>query len=638
MVSKFTLNSSVYMNIDLTKLSYGTQTHGFLATFTSARYRLDGGAWVYVYGADSIIFDVGFINELYQIIGGVPTNIISLPSTYKRLEIVGTLSNFTQDLDYSLPDVQIIQTGTIENPITITLYQLKCEPHVVNKGATNLLNPVGEIMGALREEINILAPSILIEYPKLPDFDYVYIPKLFRYYFVQSYNCVRNNIYRIELKVDVLYSFNYDIRKQNCYITRNENTTNNTLVDERRPLSDVPSISIYDTSDATYKTTNNCITCTIDQNNFSGYNFVVTTIVDNVPSGSITPPTYGSFLPTIAPYTAGKLPMALLRDDARIVQLSLIKDSTKSGFFESIIAYPFDVTTFTTNTGTPLVNFIFGDPVYYIDKDTLDFVQTTPTNPLKCKYLNSVSLGYAIISDFKIYAPTSGSQRYISFEPYTTMEMYIPFVGWVKLNCVDIWDSRIVVYYGIDVSSGFATAFVYNVDAQKLVYSSSCQIGVKLPLSTTNAEENERQKQNNVSNLTLGLISSGLSAGIGVATKNPLGVISGILSVANTIKSYSNANNLMFERGQVMFTSTETGFYTNQNKVLVKCTTHTPISVTESVYKELNGYPVNQYKVLTLVTGYTEISDMHYVPNTLTYITKNEIDEIISLARDGIIL
>ena len=636
MKNDFVVGNNYYLKVKLS-LPLGV----IFKTGSAIKYRLDNGSWTNSPTGTANVWIMHLtLGEFisFRDSSDVEISYIDL-STHDLLEWYG---GFSELIDVSLEPIpttdqryKYFKVSAIDSPEEINVYQLTGEEHLVTK--TLKLTLKDTIYGVFRENINVLTPSILIEYDALPTFNYVYIPSLNRYYFVVSINCVRRNVYQIDLKVDVLYTYDVDIRKQNCYVSRNENTYDTSLVDERRPTEDIPTIFYRDCS--TFRNAINAVNCAITPDDFDGYNYVVTNVTGTTPSSDITPPSNASLLPTIGKYTSSIISYAIKISTASKIQSAFAMDDTKVGYNYSLIVYPFDVSDFTNvqpegyETG-----ILFGD--YNIDDGDLSFVEFWDcTNPVLGRQVYTASLGYAIIEDFTISASFSGVKEYLNYEPYLTMEMFIPFVGWVKVNPKEIYGNRVMVYYGIDILSGFATAYVYVYETKKrCIYSTTCQIGVKLPITTSNKFEIEREKQNNVNNLTLGLISSGLSLGIGAVTQNPLGMIGGVLSVAQAIKSYTNANNLMFERGQVTFTSTETAFYQPQNKVWIKETYHNPRSITESTFGKLNGYPLRNYTDLTSITGYTEIPDMHYEPSTQLNITKSEIDEIVSLARGGIIL
>lgn len=126
--------------------------------------------------------------------------------------------------------------------MTITLYKSTAENNRVDK--TNYITQVTSLSGTLREQTNILNPSVLIELNTVPVFNYAYIPEFNRYYFVNNIESYRNNLWRIDMHVDVLMSYHSGIEWLNCLVARNEFTYNDYLVDNLVPVEKTPVITV----------------------------------------------------------------------------------------------------------------------------------------------------------------------------------------------------------------------------------------------------------------------------------------------------------------------------------------------------------------------------------------------------------
>ena len=113
----------------------------------------------------------------------------------------------------------------------VILYQNNAEINRVDK--TNFLRLKATLEGQFTSSVEMLQPVIRIESSLFlaPTFNYVYIPSLLRYYFIDSITLVNNGIWDLNLKVDVLMSFKSQILQQSAYIRRNENEFNNDLID-----------------------------------------------------------------------------------------------------------------------------------------------------------------------------------------------------------------------------------------------------------------------------------------------------------------------------------------------------------------------------------------------------------------------
>lgn len=98
-------------------------------------------------------------------------------------------------------------------------YNTNDSTNTINK----TLNFVADIDVKFKEEINIYSPSIMLKYDDLIDFNYIFIKKFNRYYFIENVEVFPNKIYNISLKCDVLMSFKDDILNSYGNITSQTN-------------------------------------------------------------------------------------------------------------------------------------------------------------------------------------------------------------------------------------------------------------------------------------------------------------------------------------------------------------------------------------------------------------------------------
>ena len=76
--------------------------------------------------------------------------------------------------------------------------------------------------GTLREESSLIKPTIKIFSEKIIRYNYCYIPDFKRYYSIKNITSIRNNIWEIEMEVDVLMSFKGDIRNLSVVVDKQE--------------------------------------------------------------------------------------------------------------------------------------------------------------------------------------------------------------------------------------------------------------------------------------------------------------------------------------------------------------------------------------------------------------------------------
>lgn len=113
--------------------------------------------------------------------------------------------------------------------MTIKLYKT---PSEVNK-VTKVLNDELELTGELRESSSVITPTIKIEDDDLTDYNYAYIPEFGRYYFITNITSVRNNLWELAMRVDVLMTYADEIKANTAVIARNSNLWNLYYQDEQ---------------------------------------------------------------------------------------------------------------------------------------------------------------------------------------------------------------------------------------------------------------------------------------------------------------------------------------------------------------------------------------------------------------------
>lgn len=600
----------------------------------TTKFRVNGGSWQTRNG--TFYLEYAHNSNDYKYYDGTFHNLVAgdVFEFYAQLDAIGQRFESTEFF------WKYVMLNVISNPIEIELDKMNCEPHLVSKTTSTNLLYVDTAYGVFREEQNVLTPSINIEYRKVPDFNYVYIPSLSRYYFVTGITLVRYGIYRIDLKVDVLCTYDSDIRLQSGFIARNENSYNPDIVDNRYPMMDVPIIDFDDTIGNYHTGSLINVDWDYDRDNppSSPNTYIALSVVNDVILTNLTQDAdkpYLTTLPTII-REVGDNPLtmtySLSYTEWGYVTGTLKSQSSLASYITGAVAYPFRLTPdCIVDTGGVLTTWNL----------KINNLQITDDNSqaVKSYVLKGESSCYWVIADFTPPLDTNftGSLVFLNYEPYTKYQLFIPFHGWVDLSAREIVNFRIIVYYGTDYTTGDGSVFVYNYDLDKVIYSAPVQIGIKMGTTLSNIEEITKQKQTNVANLLLGLIGSTASVVIGAVAENPVAIVAGLLSGGKAISNAVNVNRMLIEKANCTIAGDKLGMFGGYKPILKKIS-YSKVAITESVYAHTQGYPNNDYDSLASYTGYTEIPEMHYVPSTYKFITKTEIDEIIALAKNGIIL
>ena len=110
--------------------------------------------------------------------------------------------------------------------MNIQLCSNTSEKNKINKAITTGIT----LSGSLRNESNIVNPSITINIDNPTIYNYAYIPEFNRYYFITNYISLRTGMWQINLKSDVLMSFKDSILSSEVLINKTEtNGKNNYL-------------------------------------------------------------------------------------------------------------------------------------------------------------------------------------------------------------------------------------------------------------------------------------------------------------------------------------------------------------------------------------------------------------------------
>ena len=126
----------------------------------------------------------------------------------------------------------------------INLYKNSAEPNKFDKTAE--LSTVGTISGVLRQECALINPEIIIQYDKPPDFNYCYIENFGRYYYVENIVSMRQNLWRVRLRCDVLMTYKTQILNLTARIARQQYTYSYRQIDSQIPFTNDPEITVQD--------------------------------------------------------------------------------------------------------------------------------------------------------------------------------------------------------------------------------------------------------------------------------------------------------------------------------------------------------------------------------------------------------
>jgi len=622
-------------------------------------YRINNGSWVKI-SANTYSTIVLFI-KTYVDSGGVyhvSEMDISDGDTATRTIIQDIITAQRVDLMGEWDDIYFDNRFTkwfmknmiiIDNPIEIELSYIDIPSNYLFKDTYDIIS----VFGALRDEIDVINPVILIETDStitLTNKNYASFTILgkLRYYFIRNITCVRTNVYRLTLHQDSLKTFASLIQRTPVFVTRSEGDGGiDGLVDDRLPLYDEPKTTKEIVSHHGDKKDTNFESYEINQESIRNIAFISygsLSVPDNKPY-------YSSPLginPTQVSSIVGNLPKtngyAINFTEFEDIVNTVIGTSSLAGNIMSCVYFPFHLNTKKDCKVDSLNDDIQTGQLY---------LGSTAVGSYTPPILKGYSSGYHVIADFTLNATflptlqTADRYKFLNHEPYSKIEMFIPYLGWITLNSIEVLNKRLLVYYVCDWITGLANVYVSRYPDNVIVYSSQIQLGIPLGLTKTNMEEITKQRQSNIANLMLGLIGSTASVGIGIATLNPVMIAGGAIGGFTSIMSTINKNAMMIDRMDIMTGGEKFGFYSG-NLVVIKHTYREPRfaenSTADDVYKRLNGLPlITGDTIENFSSGYIECAGVELpfretISGTTYTLLKDEYDEIVSLLKSGIVI
>ena len=204
------------------------------------------------------------------------------------------------------------------------------------------------------------------------------------------------------------------------------------------------------------------------------------------------------------------------------------------------------------------------------------------------------------------------------YDPFTTVSLFLPFIGIVPLNVSDVMRSTITVKYGVDVFTGACLAMVeVSRDGNTVnMYQYAGVASVEYPLTGS-------VHSGLISGL-LGLASG--AAGLAMASTG-VGAVAGIATMAGGMASAGKSNN-----------ARSGGFAGNSGAMGIK----TPYLIIErpqtkvaDLFPSLSGYPTNVSNQLKDFSGQVNVSYVHVEGINATDV---ELKEIESLLKSGVLV
>lgn len=212
---------------------------------------------------------------------------------------------------------------------------------------------------------------------------------------------------------------------------------------------------------------------------------------------------------------------------------------------------------------------------------------------------------------------------YLDYAPYTSAEIYIPYIGYKPLNINDVMGKTIDLIYVVDWDTNMLTATLLVDDRPLTMYSGA--FGVKLAISGTNAN----QVAETIARGASGIISNAGMAIANVATGNIPGAVGyGMKALGGAMDT---ALDVQISPRQFGTPTPLTGLYNTQIPHVI---IHRPIAAEPTDFKAQNGYSASYSAPVSSFEGYLQCNSVKLSGGST--MSETEQNEIISLLKGGI--
>lgn len=228
---------------------------------------------------------------------------------------------------------------------------------------------------------------------------------------------------------------------------------------------------------------------------------------------------------------------------------------------------------------------------------------------IKCGYIDSGVSALTVSSQYtEVDCGSVSLLEYFGnvfdYHPYTSVRVFLPFIGIVPLNVADVMRSTISIKYKVDVITGACVAEIsVNRDAHKsVIYTYSGSAIVSYPLSS-------------------GSYAGVISAAIGVATSLISGSVMGAVASASMARAKTEVNGSF---------SGAPGAMGGKKPYLIITRPISKLAYGENTF---DGYPSGETELIGNCVGFIRCFDVHLRIDTAT---DRELDEIKELLTDGV--
>lgn len=218
---------------------------------------------------------------------------------------------------------------------------------------------------------------------------------------------------------------------------------------------------------------------------------------------------------------------------------------------------------------------------------------------------------------------------YMDYHPFTTVKLYLPYIGYVPLNSDEAMQSTITIKYRVCIATGDFSCMVQlsntkstlnNATFLNMVFTGNC--AMKLPLTG----KRDITEQTLGKGLIAAMTGTAIGAVTGGITGAAIGAMSGFASFANNMIGQKQFTDIIGQLGS------NGGLLSPQKPHLI---ISYPKQLVPKNQHKYTGYPSFVTMILSSCKGFTQIADinMENVP-----CMDEEFTEIINYLKEGVII
>lgn len=217
----------------------------------------------------------------------------------------------------------------------------------------------------------------------------------------------------------------------------------------------------------------------------------------------------------------------------------------------------------------------------------------------------NTNIGKILIGSVNVTPPFN---NFLSYGNYTSVSIYLPYLGMRQLDTDKVMGKTLKVYYNVDCLSGNCVIEIFSNGIK--INEFSCNVSIDIALTSSNRAEIEK-----------GYITSAIGGGVSLATGNVMGTLGSGLNASMQKYNYTQSG------------TCSGSAYTNISKncyIIIEY----PDLLDNSSYKHAKGKPCEKRKRIGTCKGFTTISNVDLQVKA----SESELNTIKDLLNSGVYL